>query len=488
MTLTVRDVLDMSDLGLILRTPQSDLDTPIAWVAVSELADPAPWLSGQELLLTTGMRITTKSAPAYVRRLSEGGVRVVGFGVGGELTHARIPTAFLDEAVAHGITVLEVPEPVPFVAISRTVSQWLNAREYEESARSFAAQRDLIRAALSDGGSGALLPILAKHVHGFALHLDARGSVLAASPTQASARVEDLREEIDRLRPRGLLASSSLGSADEQIVIVPLGVRGAAIGFLAVGSPAPLRAIDQAVLNLAVSLLSWAASRPLSASADVDALRAFVLRTALDVSIPEQAWQALGLPSRLCAVAVRASESDLESVLMSVQAIEGSLWMPDGPRTVRGLVPAAEAEGFTLPSGALSAGISTEFESGHPARMRAAWEQADNSARAGSGVLRHEQFAERGLTSLVDASIAQEWARSYLAPLLASAEADELMDTMRAWIDSHGHVDSAATDLGVHRHTVRHRLRRAEALLGRSLDDASVRAELWFALQALARN
>ena len=34
----------------------------------------------------------------------------------------------------------------------------------------------------------------------------------------------------------------------------------------------------------------------------------------------------------------------------------------------------------------------------------------------------------------------------------------------------------------VHRHTVRHRLRRAEALLGRSLDDPGVRAELWLAL------
>lgn len=489
MTLTLRDVLAMDDLGLMLRTAQSDLDTPIAWVAVSELADPAPWLSGQELLLTTGMRITAKSAPAYVKRLHEGGVRVVGFGIGTELTHAEIPAAFLEAAQSRGIAVVEVPEPVPFVAISRTVSQWLNAREYEESARSFATQRDLIRAALADGGSESLLAILAKHVQGFALHLDARGSVLAAYPVSAAARAEEWRDEIDRLRPRGLLASSSLANATEQIVLIPLGVRGSAAGFLAVGTPVPLRAIDQAVLNLAVSLLSWASSRPATAPGDVASLRAFVLRSALQVPIPGQAWTALGLASTVCAVAVRLPEShaDHDAIIASLESIPQSLWLIDDARTVRGLIPAQESGAFVLPPEALAAGISSPVEFGHPARISMAWEQADDAARAGAGVHRHDQLAERGLTSLIDASMAQQWARGYLAPILASAEADELTDTMRAWIDSHGHVDSAATALGVHRHTVRHRLRRAEALLGRSLEDAAVRAELWFALQSLAR-
>ena len=45
-------------------------------------------------------------------------------------------------------------------------------------------------------------------------------------------------------------------------------------------------------------------------------------------------------------------------------------------------------------------------------------------------------------------------------------------------------VDAAAQRLGIHRHTVRHRLRRAEGVLGRSLDDPAVRADLWFALRA----
>ena len=59
------------------------------------------------------------------------------------------------------------------------------------------------------------------------------------------------------------------------------------------------------------------------------------------------------------------------------------------------------------------------------------------------------------------------------------------MDTLRAWLDQHGQVDAAAQRLGIHRHTVRHRLRRAEGVLGRSLDDPAVRADLWFALAAV---
>ena len=45
------------------------------------------------------------------------------------------------------LEVVEVPHPVPFVAVSKAVSRMLTAREYEESAASFEGQRRLIRAA-----------------------------------------------------------------------------------------------------------------------------------------------------------------------------------------------------------------------------------------------------------------------------------------------------------------------------------------------------
>ena len=41
-----------------------------------------------------------------------------------------------------------------------------------------------------------------------------------------------------------------------------------------------------------------------------------------------------------------------------------------------------------------------------------------------------------------------------------------------------------AEELGVHRNTVRNRLATAERLLGRPLDDAATRMDVWAALQA----
>jgi purine catabolism regulator len=91
----------------------------------------------------------------------------------------------------------------------------------------------------------------------------------------------------------------------------------------------------------------------------------------------------------------------------------------------------------------------------------------------------------RSLSSLLDAATTSVWAEGFLGGLLTSAEGPELMDTLRSWLDHHGQVDAAAQGLGIHRHTVRHRLRRAEAVLGRPLDDPGVRADLWFALEAV---
>ena len=47
-----------------------------------------------------------------------------------------------------------------------------------------------------------------------------------------------------------------------------------------------------------------------------------------------------------------------------------------------------------------------------------------------------------------------------------------------------GRAGEAADRLGVHRHTMRHRLRRIEAATGRDLTSARDRLELWLALKA----
>ena len=74
-------------------------------------------------------------------------------------------------------------------------------------------------------------------------------------------------------------------------------------------------------------------------------------------------------------------------------------------------------------------------------------------------------------------------------PLLEhdAATGDELVETLGTWLRCDAVAESAALRLGIHRHTVRARLRRAAELLDRDLDAFPARAEVWAALQAVAR-
>jgi DNA-binding PucR family transcriptional regulator len=72
--------------------------------------------------------------------------------------------------------------------------------------------------------------------------------------------------------------------------------------------------------------------------------------------------------------------------------------------------------------------------------------------------------------------------RRALAPLRGDASRVDLLGSLRVWLSHHGQWDPAAAELGVHRHTLRKRMLRVEKLLGRRLDSADLRAELWVAL------
>lgn len=76
------------------------------------------------------------------------------------------------------------------------------------------------------------------------------------------------------------------------------------------------------------------------------------------------------------------------------------------------------------------------------------------------------------------------FADALLAPLRAVDRTGtaELVESLRTWLAHHGQWEPAAARLGVHRHTLRKRIRRAADLLGRDLDSPGVRAELWLAL------
>src|SRR5438874_7040288 len=111
--LTLAELLRDLDLGLLAGEAQAD--TPVRWVHISELLDPTPWLSGGELLLTTGMQLDSAARQReFVTRLADHKLAGIGFGTG--FGHDAVPKAVLDVATKRDFPVFEVPYELPFIA------------------------------------------------------------------------------------------------------------------------------------------------------------------------------------------------------------------------------------------------------------------------------------------------------------------------------------------------------------------------------------
>jgi PucR family transcriptional regulator, purine catabolism regulatory protein len=120
--LTVGELVRSLDLHLLAGEP--GLEAPIRWVHISELEDPTPWMSGGELLLTTGLQLDTpKRQRAFVDRLADHQLAGLGFGTG--FSHRGVPDAVVRAARERDLPVVEIPYDVPFIAITEAAFSWL---------------------------------------------------------------------------------------------------------------------------------------------------------------------------------------------------------------------------------------------------------------------------------------------------------------------------------------------------------------------------
>ncbi|MBQ0984414.1 PucR family transcriptional regulator [Streptomyces sp. F63] len=530
-------------LKLAVRAGEERLETPVRWAHASELADPVPYLDGGELLLVTALKLDAENAEemrAYVRRLAGAGVVGLGFAVG--VNYEDIPEALVSAAAEEGMPLLEVPRRTPFIAISKAVSAAIAAEQYQAVTAGFEAQRELTRAALGPQGPEALLARLAAHVGGWAALYDMSGAVVAAAPEWAARRAARLTSDVERLSERPAPASAVTGGtgADDdgadRIELQSLGSGRRARGVLAVGTGAPLGTAERYAVNSAVALLTLTAERSRTLAAAEQRLGSAVLRMLL-AGEPDHARTVAGslygalldAPFRVL-VAERAGPQTPDAVpaggdgaapdplgrladtLETAAARSGEhlLAVPDGDRLVvlaadGGAAVAAcerlaeEYEGAgrcsprrrgersAAPVAAFAVGISAPTG---PIAAVSAYRQAEQALsvarRRGRVLVEHEEVAAGSVLPLLADDAVRAFADGILRPLRehdATGRGD-LVASLRAWLSRHGQWDAAAADLGVHRHTLRYRMRRVEEILGRSLDDPDARMELWLALKA----
>ncbi|MFF3439111.1 PucR family transcriptional regulator [Streptosporangium sp. NPDC002721] len=479
---TLSTVVRRLPLGLVVLAGREALDRPVRWVAVSELEDPTPFLEGGELVLTTGMRLDARNAGPYVERLVARGVAGLGFGVG--LGHETIPGELVEAAARAGLPLVEVPRDTAFVAIGKTVSELIAAEQYDELSSAFAAQGRLTRAALRPEGPRAVIDRLARELGGWAILLDEAGAVRHLAGSGAAAAGADLGPELERLRritSQGAPASVALSSPGEHVIVRPLGARRVR-GFLAVGIGRSFTPVGHTVVNAAASLLTLAVEHGGEHLAAERRVRSAVLRLLLagQVDAGRETLERLGERLGDGPLVAVACAGEREAVL---EAARGEFAAADGDRVVL-LVPASRA-------GAVAAALGEHgpVGVGDPVGLdglRVGLDQADQAlAAAGRGagrVVRFADLAGRGLLSLLDPDVAEAFSSALLAPLREHGSRADLLGSLRAYLDCNGHWDAAAQRLGVHRHTLRYRMRRVAELVGRDLEDPAVRAELWVAL------
>lgn len=486
---TLRQLLDDPGLGMTLLTGEDRLDETVRWVATNEHPDPTPFLRGGELLLTTGIKLprTTEAVRAYTDRVAAAGAVALGLGVG--LGHERVPRRLVAAAERSGLALIEIDEPTQFVAVSKSLSDLIAREERVEMVQTGQAQRDLTRAAVRDG-PGSVARTTARLIGGWALVLDRGGGVVHAEPPEARRRVPELAPTITRMAG-GKIAAATLIEGGEHISVQTLSASGRGHGYLACGTPRRPGGVERAVLGLATALLSIADDRQLLG---YRTRHGALLRLARQGAVTDPELlvdlgaSVLAAPSvqAMAVLGPRAEVRALADALDDLPA-EELLAGDDGDRLRAVLDPGRldTVVGHLRRGPGLRSGLS---ETVPPHRVAQALAQAERALhlaeRRGTAVLTHAEVVA-GPVGLVDPHDADTFSRRVLEPLEAHARRTDvdLVTTLAAWLRHHGHYEAAAAELGVHRHTLRHRIRRAEQLLGRPLDDVDTRMDLWFALR-----
>lgn len=529
--LTVREVL--GDLDVAVLAGEENLEVPVRWVHISELRDPTPWLSGGELLLTTGMALESpKAQREFIATLADHGLAGVGFGTG--FKHETVPPALVEAARERGFPLFEVPYELPFIALTEQAFTRLVNEQYALLQRSIAAQERLQRIVLSERGLDAIVGALATLVGGTAIVFDGRGErqALRGFRRELDAEVVDalgaeLRDRARRgdgksfvpghpdVAPRGLALPVGAGDAPDRGGVP-------AAWLIAVKDSGGLAEIDRLILHQAVTVVALELLRRRVADSTERRLAGDVLSAVVagDLEGAElgRRLEPFGLGGRVSALVLAPGDRT------GLQACEAALAEALRAEAVSGLVATSgrfacallpgflddelfeladrlvERAGDALATRPLAGAgravpVGRAREAFHEARCAlearelGAPATANGAARNGNGHAPVATYRDLGsfqlLLSLQDSDALRLFCESLLGPIEHGEGhyGGELMRSLEAFIECNGQWESAARRLYCHRHTLRYRIRKIEELTGRDLGSARDRIEFWLALR-----
>lgn len=501
MAMTVRRLMASPTLDLSLVGGGAGIDRAITWVHAIELVDPSPWLRGGELVLTTGLQLPDDGAAQYqyLIRIAESGCTAVAFDTG--FRFDRVPDSICAAADEVGIPVLAVAPSTPFIAISHAVIDGLAHERIELMRRTVQGQENLARATVHAGVAG-LIKTLGAALNCSACVVDRSGHVLAESATDRNGFLSRVHQQISRGQTRSRAFIDDNGSLTIQRL---RGSEGDQV-YLAVASAAPLGQAERQLVSHAVSLLTIELAKPTRVVEAEQRLRLSVANAlfyngftvdtllldffgfATDATVTVAAFTALGSQLR--------AQQELAAALQQ----EATPYLMGGLPSGDGMAIAVHADGapdlIERVYSRLRSGLRRSINGGigRPSSLsdvKLSLQQALSAARVASTNGRKlVAFDELGTFSLLLSTQSDDVLRTIATGWLRAIEDHDrdrgtrLLQSLDSFLHHNGHWDAAASELGVHRHTLRKRIDRVTELIGRDMDSAHTRSELWIALKA----
>lgn len=490
MAVTVAWLARQARLGLTVVAGAQSGDREILWAHAIELADPGPYLSGGELVMTTGINVGKSPAAqfAYVSRLVDANAAALAFDTG--ISFTRVPPGIVAAGDELGIPVLEVPPSTPFIAITRTVIDRINADQVKAVQHTVDEQQRLARETLK-GGVPAVVAALAQSLDATAVVISPAGRLLAGAGPDVE-RVAGvgvgLIAPADRRQPSSRVVAEGDGFCTVQVLRAASSTR----GYLIVRTDRPLSAAERLLIAHSVSLISIEFEKPVGLLDAEQRLRVAVTSGVISGVQDPSLLRYFGFDpgDEVIALVLRCGGAGLAAQARVLRVLHRSgLPFLMGPRDADIVVvlPAAERDAVPALRHRLTREVGGDvIVGGSPAGGFGDIAMMVNQAAAASGCGVGEPlrwFDTLGLFGAVLAGRTLE-ELAVLAAAVQPLKGEDLLPTLRAFLENNGHLENAATALGVHRHTMRNRLGRIGELLGLSLDSAENRAMLLIALHA----
>jgi purine catabolism regulator len=520
---TVREVLELDPVrsGAPRVVAGDDLDRPVRWVHSAEVPDIASLLRGGELILTTGIGLPGDDAGlrAFIGELAEVGV-VALFVELGRRYSGSLPRSMVAAAARHGLVLVELRRATPFVQITEAVhaiivdAQLGELRASEEIHQRFtelsvegAEPGEVVAQAAALAGAPVVLENLSRQV----LAYDAAGE-------RADLLLDGWEAHSRRIAPAGRTAYDP----DSGWLVTTVGARGQDWGRLLLRWPAgepPTRLVI--LLERAASTLALGRLIRRDAEGLERQIHRTVLTALLDHSRPvdEVALRAkaLGVPlerRRLVGVVVRlrGEETDAERLRDVAEAVTQALRDARLPGLVSGLDEHCVGALLALRTGVDEDAALGKFAAAlrrhrrglliaagsgvdSPREARRSLVEARQVANAARGdtrdvpVFRLPDVGLAGLLHLLrDEPRLQTFVERELGALLAydaKHPREQLLGTLRGYLDSGRNKSVAAGAAHLSRPAFYERLARIGRVLGVDLDSVDACLSLHVALLAL---